>query len=80
MKAHDEVCALIDAGKFHDAAQASQTKVKPITEANDALAEVIATNQNKNLADDLAGGAAAYAQARWSILGAADTGSGAGGG
>ena len=69
MKAHEEVESLIQEGKFHEAQMASINTVKPIMQANESLAETIATNQAKNLADDLAAGASAYSSARLTIIG-----------
>jgi len=69
MKVHQEVEALVEAGKFHDAQQLSLTKVKPITDANEASASLIAGNQTKLLAADMAEAAAAYTLARSSIIG-----------
>jgi methyl-accepting chemotaxis protein/methyl-accepting chemotaxis protein-1 (serine sensor receptor) len=68
LNAHQKVAALVDAGKFHDAQQASLTRVKPIADANEALAETIARNQVAHLADDMAAGALAYAQARAALV------------
>jgi methyl-accepting chemotaxis protein/methyl-accepting chemotaxis protein-1 (serine sensor receptor) len=68
---HQQVETLLSAGRFEDAQALVRTKGRPIFEAAEAAAELIAANQEKFLAQDTALATAAYAQARWTILGVA---------
>jgi len=68
---HQEVEALLAADRFPEAQQVSLRKGRPIFEAAEKAAELIAANQEKFLANDTATATAAYAQARWTILGVA---------
>jgi methyl-accepting chemotaxis protein len=65
MAVHQQVEALVVAGKPHDAQQLSLQKGKPLMDANEAAAEVIARNQDAFLVSDMRTAEAAYARSLW---------------
>ncbi len=69
LKAHAEVAALLDAGQPKEAQEVSLTKVRPISEANEALAKDLVNHQDEVIVGSLRASTAAYSQATILILG-----------
>jgi methyl-accepting chemotaxis protein len=65
MAVHRQVEALVLAGQPHEAQQLSLQQGKPLMDANEAAAEVIARNQERFLVSDMETAEAAYARSLW---------------